>query len=632
MSDCAHPYDRERPACAQSAPGDAERCIWHNAEVDKTPAYVVELLKQAVQMSAGDCEGYHLEGLVWPGARLSGVNLRGAHLRDAVLAGADLVGADLTGADLTRTNLRAAQLDDARLAECELVETHLGSASLRRADLTGAHLAGTVLLGADLRETDMADAKVVDFQWNRLTRFSGIRGFEAEEQDDEEATQRYVAPVALGAHDLDTGQQLARGSDPELERPRVYRSDVLERPTSDPAAALEPIPRIPTTKRPTPPATLSALRHLRRQTRRMAIFCAAALILAMATTADVIRLRLNDRPDSTAPTTALPSAPPASSPLTTDDRAAYRARISSLSETVDRLEAQTQQAHEQAERARERLATAAGRIEALERARRDLAVDNASLREASDRVLLLEGTLTEVRNELADQIERNRRLEQASTILARGVDTLRSDKRELEEHVYGDQLANEHRIRDLSAKVATYEQELATAKRKIDATAQRNMELESALATAEESLTAFTRRIQGTHLESLLGEAAEEQPLLQITPGRVIALGGDYLITLRVDHEPGDGEEQHLRSELVVQGPPGERLPEVGLAFYGPDGHPLRKVAYAFPASAEARGFASAVSILSSPVFPRSARVILTPAGSVEPRLGRNDRQTPRPE
>ncbi|MFW5750978.1 MAG: pentapeptide repeat-containing protein, partial [Planctomycetota bacterium] len=537
-----------------------------------------------------------------------------------------------TGADLTRTNLRAAHLDAARLAGCELVETHLGNASLRNADLTGAHLAGTVLLGSDLREADMADAEVADFQWNRLTRFSGIRGFEAEEQGDEEATQRYVAPVALGAHDIDTGAQMARASDPELERPRLYRSDVLERPVSDPAAALEPIPRIPTTRQPTPPASLSALRHMRRQTRRMAIFCAAALILAMAATADVIRLRLDDRPAPTAPPTARLPEPPTSSPLTSDDRAAYRARIRSLTDTADRLEQQVAQAHDQTERAGERLATAAGRIEALERARRDLAVDNASLREASDRVLLLEATLAEARNELAEQIDRNRRLEQASTILARGVDTLRTEKRKLEKHVYGDQLANEHRIRDLSAKVTTYEQELATVERKLDATAQRNMELEHALATAEESLTAFTRRIQGTHLESLLGEAAEEQPLLQITPGRVIALGGDYLITLRVDHEPGEGEEQHLRSELVVQGPPGERLPEVGVAFYGPDGRPLRKVAYAFPASAEARGFASAVSILSSPVFPRSARVILTPAGSMGPRLGLGDRQTTRPE
>ena len=176
---CQHTFDYKRKDCPHFVPEGSTTCLWHNVTIDKSAPYVRDLLAQAIEMHQGDLEDAHLVGLSWPNAKLAGVRLRGADLRDANLAGADLNGADLRGTILRRANLQGSNLADALLTGADLTETNLNRASLRGSDLCNTTINQTNLVNADLRSADLADAMILSFSWNRLTRFHGVRGLEA---------------------------------------------------------------------------------------------------------------------------------------------------------------------------------------------------------------------------------------------------------------------------------------------------------------------------------------------------------------------------------------------------------------------------------------------------------------------
>ncbi len=613
MSPCRHVYDDDRPDCPHFVPDGASLCLWHNATIDKTSPYVIDLLEQALRMGAGDMEGAHLEGLIWPGAQLAGARLRGAHLEDAVLTGADLSGADLTDADLTRANLRGAILSKACLHRAHLNHAHLGEARLDSADLSGAKIHNTVFLASDLRHADLGGAEVEDFFWNRLTRFSGITGLEPTEmadlEDDEADTQRFIAPVAMGAHDLDQ-RRISRGSDPELQRTRLYRSDIMPAPPQAMAPVNPPDTHSPAGDPRTP--------QLRRQIQILRLAAAAAILIATLATAMAVFLRYR-MPDGVAPPETDTHA------FDQQEREAYQSRLAALDEQLREANRRVMASTSSLERQREHLAEARGLVAELEDSQRFLVHENARLRSAHDEAVIMRDRLhrlTAAHDRLA---ERNQALEQTSQILTRGLRDMRQQKEHLERHVYGDQLANEHRIRELDEANQGLNRELSEARTRLLSQGRRNAQLEAALTAAEHSLASFTRRIQGTQLESLLLGDPAARPLLRLQPGRTIALGGDVLVTLTVDidedHEPLP-DRVRIRSELVVQGPPGQDLPEVSIAFYDHDDLPLRKISYAFPARIGTTGFANAVVSLDSPSFPAGARLLLTDSSRV---TARND-------
>jgi hypothetical protein len=70
MGRCQHRYQLEHPPCPHDAPEGAETCVWHNTTIDKSSAYIQEVLRLAIAMSAGDLVEVDLAGLVWPRAKL----------------------------------------------------------------------------------------------------------------------------------------------------------------------------------------------------------------------------------------------------------------------------------------------------------------------------------------------------------------------------------------------------------------------------------------------------------------------------------------------------------------------------------------------------------------------------------
>ena len=120
MGICQHVYRDRHAPCPHLVPEGASVCVWHNAAVLKTDAYVHELLLQADIAAQADLSEFRLGGLVWPKAHLPLRNLHGADLRDGFLDGADLSGCDLANACLRRTSLKHADLRGAKLVGADL--------------------------------------------------------------------------------------------------------------------------------------------------------------------------------------------------------------------------------------------------------------------------------------------------------------------------------------------------------------------------------------------------------------------------------------------------------------------------------------------------------------------------------
>lgn len=95
-----------------------------------------------------------LEGIRWPGVRLSRALFIGAFLKNAMLQDADLREAKFLDAFLVEANLAGADLRGACFRGA-----HLEEANLRHTNLHTANLDGTRLHGADLREAQGVSRK-----------------------------------------------------------------------------------------------------------------------------------------------------------------------------------------------------------------------------------------------------------------------------------------------------------------------------------------------------------------------------------------------------------------------------------------------------------------------------------------
>lgn len=99
------------------------------------------------------------------GANLDGVDFHRAHLEKANFSGNDLSALNLSGSNLTRANL----------ANCNIQSANAQDARLLEANIQHANLAGTDIKGADLRSANLAHSKADGIQYNRQTKFRGIR-------------------------------------------------------------------------------------------------------------------------------------------------------------------------------------------------------------------------------------------------------------------------------------------------------------------------------------------------------------------------------------------------------------------------------------------------------------------------
>jgi len=151
--------------------------------------------------TGSECElgGAHLDGVSWPGIRLSGAGFVEANLDAAHLEGADLTGAQFSDASLVRTHLEGAILREARFNRADLT-----GASLRNVHATEARFHGTNLTLADLTGAHLPESELVDV---------GLRGARLVRSDLSFATLRWAHIVEADFSRANLAHANLRGQD-----------------------------------------------------------------------------------------------------------------------------------------------------------------------------------------------------------------------------------------------------------------------------------------------------------------------------------------------------------------------------------------------------------------------------------
>jgi uncharacterized protein YjbI with pentapeptide repeats len=586
MATCSHLYGVEHGNCPQPAAGDSGTCVWHNPAVRKSDAYVPDLLVQADRVANGDLAEFHLGGLMFPRASLPLRNLRNADIKDAVLDGADLAGADLSGASLRRSSLKQADLHGARMSGCDLTGVNLSGADLRGADLSGAILSGTSLLAADLRGANLKGAQVTDFHWNRLTRFGGVTGLEASHAiTDQDQTQNYLAPLAMGGGDEDLSA--LADSDPAALKTRVFSP----LPPSASTVVAPPVLTLPS-------AAPSGL------TRRWPALVAALLAIAVSGAAGLVvgqRGVLH----------GAPAAPASAS--TSDDRIARleqdrtglnRQHEADLGE-IRRLQGHDREHDDLVAALKQESAVRRAEAEQLRTALREAENDVLRLRGADDRATVMAVKLTDAEQLTQDLAHQISRQDELSRILADGVSRLQRDNQHLaserDAHV-----VDEARARQFETEATASRGQISGLTKERDDLVGQNQKLLAELLGAQRDIERYLARVNATHLQDYLTENDRKVALIKVTPGKPLALSGDYLLTLRVDAGSLPGT---VLCQVVAQRPPSATNPEITVVLYDQDERPLRRFSYSFPHIDEGRPFVSTATTVACDRMPSFVRV-----------------------
>ncbi len=596
MGICQHVYRDSHTPCPHLAPAGATTCIWHNPAVRKVDAYVHSLLIQADAAAQADLSEFTLAGLEWPKALLPLRKLRGVDLRDSFLDGADLSGSDLSSACLRRASLKQIDLRGAKLVGADLTGTNLAGADLRDADLTGAALAGTNLAGADLRGANLAGAKIIDFRWNRLTRFSGVKGLDPNrESSDSDPTQAFPAPLALEItrDDLSALTDL----DPELTKTRVFAPVTPDLFDAAPAWPPPPVDALT----PTPPAPAPAI-VVRTGWWRAAT--AAGLVLAAG------GLGVGAWGWNTARRAAATPGPTVDvAALLAQERINHdRQREADLAE-LKRVQAQSREGGDRLAAARQEAAVVRAESEALRASLHETEADVMRLRTADDRAILATLRVAELEKLNRELALSGSRQDQIGRILADGVGRLKTDNQTLASE--RDQLVIDHkRLADAESDGARIKTEANALRQERDALQTQNQRLTGNLLAASHDLERYLARLSTTQLHDYLGDAGEQAPPLALSPGKPIALSGDYLLTLRVD--PG-AQPSTVQVQVVVQRPAAAANPEVTVVLYDRDQRPLRRLSHSFPHIDAGKPFVAVSTTVACDRFPAFARVLIAP-------------------
>lgn len=588
MGRCQHLFADPRHACPHSAPGESSLCIWHNAAVAKADPYVTALFLHADALLAGSGPAgsafveTHLAGLDLKSQRLPGRDFTGADIRDAILDGAELSATVFARANLRRASLRHADLRGADLRGANLTGTSFAGADLREADLSGAVLDGTVLLGADLRGANLEGAQVTDFQWNRLTRFQGVRGLDAKDgPDDGDTTQIFLAPVALD--DLDTAERQALDRDPDLARTRIFSVGRSGSSELAPGTTFT----VPSTSSP------------RRRWPWLVVPALAALLGGTGLGACLVL-------------TLRPSQP---SSIDQQDvvglRAQHEADLAQLKELQERVE----KTSDQLANLQQTAGADGSRVVLLRQQLTDAQADLARLLDADDRATAatLEKTELDVLNrDLAGATAKQERL---AKILAEGVERYR---------VESDRLAGE--LGEARGRVAALEstqannvrltQKVTALTQERDALSGLYQRTHTDLVSARSDIERYLARISGTQLQGLLAEDGSKTPLVPLVLGRPVSLGGDFLVTLTVNRAPSTGKPGQpptIDLQLVVQRPAAAANPDATVVLYDEKQRPLRRIATSFPHVDQGAPFVTLGASLTCDRTPAYARIILAP-------------------
>jgi hypothetical protein len=607
---CQHQYRARAAGCPHGAGrlGSGDRCLWHNPSVAKTDAYVTDLLEQADQAASGDLEEFHLAGIVWPGAGLQGRNLRGIDLRDARLAGADLTGANLSGAVLRRADLSRARLANADLSHADLCGCNLAGADLRQANLRGAIIDATVLLGADLTGADLAGARVRSFVWNRRTRLQGVAGFEPHAADSDD-TQPFLAPMA--DQGLEGPVSRLADPDPETDRSHVYAPVDDEKPTalhvvsangsSDHTTARTgpngnaTAATLPTGSQPPTPSS----HH--RWTLALGVL---GLLVGLGGTVAGWAIASHR-----------PVAPATDTALATQVQSLRQQHDADLAE-VRNLGARLQQLTSDAAEAR-RAASMARAERDQARSASDLARGETDrLQTAADRAAIAESRAAELAAQLDAMVRANARSEQLGRILADGSARLVADRTRLEA-IRDEKVVALRTNEELAEEAVRLRGELARTAAERESLARIAEQQAGELRIAQESIGRYLAKVSASGLGDQLGvgDGDGKDPLLPIIAGQPLSLGGDYLVTLRVENAMNAGRPQ-VRLGLTVQRPAAAANPDVTVVLYDDRQRPLRRVAFGFPHVDDGAPLVAGRTEVSCDREPHYARIVVASGGT----------------
>jgi len=592
MGQCQHRYQHEHAACPHPTAPDSDRCIWHNPLVAKNDRYVAGLLAHVDHLGHGDLAEFHLAGLLWPEAALTGRRLADADLRDAVLDGADLSGADLSRARLRRASFKNANLRGARLPGADLSATNLIGADLRDCDLRRSVLSGTVLMGCDLRGADFTGASISGFQWNNLTRFAGIKGLDtAGIIGDDDDTRPFLDGVH--ALSLKAGQvAVSPLADPEPQamRTRSYAAAGRGR---------EPSALVPLTPG-------GGVRRLRRW-RAACLVSLCGMLLAL-TFAGWSYQRAQ-----------LSQAGGQHLLQVSRERDALRQQGEAYAAQLRAAEARAGESSDGLARLRQSSEVVKAETESLRSALRDSAAEAVRLRDRDDRAALLALRLAESEEGSRHLAEESVRQERLNRILGDGLGRLRAEKeamlKEREATVIAGAAvakaeAEATRLRDQAAQAQRVSHDLHAA----------NQRLTGELLAAQRDIERYLARVSGSSLHDYLVADEAASPLVAVVAGEPIALGGDFLVTLRLDPVPN---ERAVQARVVVQRPGGGADPDLSLVLYDEARRPLRRVAYSFPHRDGGGPFTAATTIFSCDRFPAFVRILVQPGGAAPPATAR---------
>jgi uncharacterized protein YjbI with pentapeptide repeats len=585
MAVCIYKYQDSHAPCGHPATGDSGLCLWHNPVVSKSDPYVRDLLIQADAAGQADLSEFHLVGLQWPGALLPLRKLTRVDFRDAHLDGADLSGCELSHAVLRRTSLKRADLRGARLVGADLSGTNFTDADLRDADLSGAQLAGTVLNGCDLRGANLAGAKVVDFRWNRRTRFAGVKGLEADRtvsSGDEDPTQAFPAPLALCGASAGEISAL-EDPDPELSRTHLYAPAVLG--VAMPAATAAPVPEL----RVAPSS-------------RWRWATAAAILLAVGGVGVGV-WGWSQQASSSAAVAIQP----------TENMKQELANLQRQHEAdlaqIQTIQGQLRGTVGQGSSLKQEVALRQAEAEALRTALRASESDLLRLQGVDDRATLLSQKVDELTSLNAELARETGRQGQVGRILAIGVGRLKTENQALAADRDQQQIDRRH-LADVESEVARLRESVAAFTTERTDLLARNAKLSGDLLVASRDIERYLNRVNASHLQDYLTDDQSRIPLLTVARGKPIALSGDYLVTLRVDQGQQPGT---VLTHVVVQRPPSATNPDVTVVLYDENQQPLRRLAYSFPHVDANKPFVSSTTEVACERFPAFARVMIAP-------------------
>ncbi len=626
MTQCQHSYHNHNHSCQQTACPDSTLCIWHDPSVLKSDPYVIEVLQQTIALISDDLIEFQLAGLQFPKAPWAGKCLNYADLSDANLQQANLSDAQLRGTRFHRSYLAGADLRGADLSHADLTGCNLSNATLSGANLQGVTLDNTILNGTDLRGADLSDAHIDSFSWNRLTRFAGVIGFEAETNSvtSDSATQKFVAPLALGQFDplREQGHAPLDSSHPALRRTHVYKNlnqNELLAGIETPSMASIPSTHLNEIEK----AHQLALHKQSRLTLVYKILTAAAVLLALSgwvlassyqsnsdAAINLQALLLKERSKSDRLQAELSKLPTqVDTPALAADDSKWKRLIEEKNKALIAADNELKLSQQREQHIEDFRHQQEKNIADLQSKVDGLYIDNQRLNLRDDTFQNMRHKYNQAKQLAEDYRIKNQRLQRTASILAEGLDKVERERDELV--VYKkQQLGKEFKNQDLVKSVDSLTRDKKSLEKFVTELESNNENLRIAGRNAIDKLDAFRQRIEGTSLQEILGEAQDTTNSIPIIPGKAIVLGGDYLVTLRVT--PHDEDPDSIATRVVIQREAHDPIPDVNLILYDEQGSMLRRLSYSFSGgSASTSPFVSASSKISCQTFPASVRILL---------------------